>query len=166
MSTHGASSRSAGKALPSPAGAWRGNSVRGSARGKPVRGSTGGTPRPREPGEFRCRRPAVRGRMVGWCHSRRPGGMEAERVTQQVGGLTGEELQAEQAMLDYARRCLEAMRRRAEGLRAAGGDAIADEVLAWRLALRVASLVDDGTTGLFVEKFKEWTDERAELPED
>ena len=83
-------------------------------------------------------------------------------MTQQVEGLTGEELQAEQAMLDYARRCLEAMRRRAEGLRAAGGDAIADEVLAWRLALRVASLVDDGTTGLFFGRLD--YDQSGEVP--
>ena len=59
------------------------------------------------------------------------------------------ELLAEREMLAYARRCLAAMRRRARSLRAAGGDAIATESLAWLLRRRVASLDDDGRTGLF-----------------
>jgi DNA helicase IV len=59
------------------------------------------------------------------------------------------ELLAEREMLAYARRCLAAMRRRARSLRAAGGDAIATEALEWLLRRRVASLDDDGRTGLF-----------------
>jgi DNA helicase IV len=83
-------------------------------------------------------------------------------VTQQVEALSEDELRAERTMLDHARRCLEAMRLRAERLRPAGGDEIADEALAWRLALRVASLADDGATGLFFGRLD--YDETAEVP--
>src|SRR6266508_7030365 len=59
------------------------------------------------------------------------------------------ELLAEREMLAHARRCLAAMRRRARSLRASGGDAFAAESLEWLLRQRVASLNDDGRTGLF-----------------
>ncbi len=59
------------------------------------------------------------------------------------------ELLAEREMLAHARRCLAAMRRRARSLRASGGDAFATESLEWLLRQRVASLNDDGRTGLF-----------------
>jgi hypothetical protein len=59
------------------------------------------------------------------------------------------ELLAEREMLAHARRCLAAMRRRARSLRASGGDAFATESLEWLLRRRVASLDDDGRTGLF-----------------
>jgi len=59
------------------------------------------------------------------------------------------ELLAEREMLAHARRCLAAMRRRARSLRASGGDAFATESLEWLLRQRVASLDDDGRTGLF-----------------
>jgi hypothetical protein len=59
------------------------------------------------------------------------------------------ELGAEREMLEHARRCLAAMRRRTRSLRAAGADAYAVESVEWRLRQRVASLVDDERTGLF-----------------
>jgi hypothetical protein len=59
------------------------------------------------------------------------------------------ELLAEREVLAHARRCLAAMRRRARSLHAAGGDAFADESLEWLLRRRIASLADDGRTGLF-----------------
>jgi hypothetical protein len=59
------------------------------------------------------------------------------------------ELVAEREMLEYARRCLAAMRQRTRSLRAAGADPYAVESVEWRLRQRVASLVDDGRTGLF-----------------
>jgi DNA helicase IV len=59
------------------------------------------------------------------------------------------ELVAEREMLEHARRCLAAMRRRTRSLRAAGADAYAVESVEWRLRQRVASLVDDERTGLF-----------------
>jgi hypothetical protein len=59
------------------------------------------------------------------------------------------ELLAEREALAHARRCLAAMRRRARSLRAAGGDEFADESLEWLLRRRIASLADDGRTGLF-----------------
>jgi Sigma-70, region 4 len=62
---------------------------------------------------------------------------------------TDPELLAEREMLAHARRCLAAMRRRARSLRASGGDAFATESLEWLLRRRVASLADDGRTGLF-----------------
>jgi DNA helicase IV len=63
--------------------------------------------------------------------------------------LPDAELLAEREMLEYARRCLAAMRRRTRSLRAAGADAYASESVEWRLRQRVASLGDDGRTGLF-----------------
>ena len=63
--------------------------------------------------------------------------------------LAGAELQAEREMLEYARRCLAAMRERTRSLRAAGADAYAAELVEWRLRQRVAALADDGRTGLF-----------------
>jgi DNA helicase IV len=59
------------------------------------------------------------------------------------------ELQAERAMLEHARRCLAAMRRRTRSLRASGADPYAVESVEWRLRQRVASLADDERTGLF-----------------
>jgi DNA helicase IV len=64
-------------------------------------------------------------------------------------GLGVEELRAERDMLAYARRCLEAMRRRTESLPVLGGDAFAEEAAAWRLRQRIASLADDPDTALF-----------------
>jgi DNA helicase IV len=63
--------------------------------------------------------------------------------------LPDAELQAEREMLEYARRCLAAMRRRTRSLRAAGSDPYAVESVEWRLRQRVAALTDDGRTGLF-----------------
>ena len=54
-------------------------------------------------------------------------------------GLAVEELRAERDMLAYARRCLQAMRRRAESLPVLGGDAFAEEAAAWRRRRRIAS---------------------------
>ncbi len=60
------------------------------------------------------------------------------------------ELRAERAMLEHARNCLAAMRRRAESLTASsGGDWVSEEVLSWRLRQRIASLADDGQSALF-----------------
>ncbi len=59
------------------------------------------------------------------------------------------ELRAERGVLAHARRCLEAMRRRAESLKATGGDWVSEEALQWSLQQRVASLTDDGNTALF-----------------
>jgi DNA helicase IV len=60
------------------------------------------------------------------------------------------ELRAERNMLEHARGCLAAMRRRAASLNASsGGDWVSEEVLAWRLQQRVASLADDGQSALF-----------------
>ena len=63
--------------------------------------------------------------------------------------LADEELVAEREMLEHARRCLAAMRRRTRSLRAAGADPYAVESVEWRLRQRVAALTDDGRTGLF-----------------
>ncbi|HET8787930.1 MAG TPA: hypothetical protein VFO47_04205 [Actinomycetes bacterium] len=63
--------------------------------------------------------------------------------------MTDDELVAEREMLEYARRCLAAMRRRTRSLRAAGADAYAAESVEWRLRQRVAALADDERTGLF-----------------
>jgi DNA helicase IV len=63
--------------------------------------------------------------------------------------LPDDELLAEREMLEYARRCLAAMRRRTRSLRAAGADAYAQESVEWRLRQRVAALTDDERTGLF-----------------
>jgi DNA helicase IV len=67
----------------------------------------------------------------------------------QPAGLGVEELRAERDMLAYARRCLQAMRRRTESLPVLGGDAFAEEAAAWRLRQRIASLADDPDTALF-----------------
>jgi DNA helicase IV len=66
-----------------------------------------------------------------------------------VEPVSDAELVAEREMLEYARRCLAAMRRRTGSLRAAGADACAVESVEWRLRRRVADLADDGRTGLF-----------------
>jgi DNA helicase IV len=63
--------------------------------------------------------------------------------------LLDDELRVEREMLEHARRCLAAMRRRTRSLRAAGADAYAAESVEWRLRQRVAALTDDGRTGLF-----------------
>jgi DNA helicase IV len=70
-------------------------------------------------------------------------------VSRPLEPLPDEELAAEQQMLEYARRCLAAMRRRTRSLRAAGADPYAVESVEWRLRQRVAALTDDGRTGLF-----------------
>jgi acetyl-CoA carboxylase carboxyltransferase component len=62
--------------------------------------------------------------------------------------LADRELLAEREMLEYARRCLAAMRRRARALRAAGADEYAAESVERRLRQRVAALADDGRAGL------------------
>ena len=70
-------------------------------------------------------------------------------VVSSLESLPDDELVAEREMLDYARRCLAAMRRRTRSLRAAGADPYAVESVEWRLRQRVAALTDDGRTGLF-----------------
>jgi DNA helicase IV len=70
-------------------------------------------------------------------------------VSRPLEPLADEELAAEREMLEYARRCLAAMRRRTRSLRAAGADPYAVESVEWRLRQRVAALTDDGRTGLF-----------------
>ncbi len=73
------------------------------------------------------------------------------------------ELRAERAMLEHARRCLVAMRRRAESLTASsGGDWVSEEVLSWRLQRRIASLADDGQSALFFGRIDH--DDTAEPP--
>jgi DNA helicase IV len=60
------------------------------------------------------------------------------------------QLRAERARLEHARRCLAAMRRRAESLTASsGGDWVSEAVLSWHLQQRIASLADDGQSALF-----------------
>jgi DNA helicase IV len=66
-----------------------------------------------------------------------------------VEPVTDAELVAERKMLEHARRCLAAMRRRTGSLRAAGADPYAVESVEWLLRQRVASLADDERTGLF-----------------
>jgi DNA helicase IV len=70
-------------------------------------------------------------------------------VVSSLEPLPDDELVAEREMLEYARRCLAAMRRRTRSLRATGADPYAAESVEWRLRQRVASLSDDGRTGLF-----------------
>ena len=70
-------------------------------------------------------------------------------MSRPLESLPDDELVAEREMLDYARRCLAAMRRRTRSLRAAGADPYAVESVEWRLRQRVAALTDDGRTGLF-----------------
>ena len=73
------------------------------------------------------------------------------------------ELRAERDMLEHARSCLAAMRRRAESLTASsGGDWVSAEVLGWRIQQRIASLADDGSSGLFFGRVD--YDSSAELP--
>ncbi len=73
------------------------------------------------------------------------------------------ELRAERHMLEHARRCLAAMRRRAESLTSSsGGDWVSEEVLHWRIQQRIASLADDGSSGLFFGRID--YDDGAELP--
>jgi DNA helicase IV len=71
------------------------------------------------------------------------------RVSRRLEPLPDAELLAEREMLEYARRCLAAMRRRTRSLRATGADPYAVESVEWRLRQRVAALADDGRTGLF-----------------
>ncbi len=59
------------------------------------------------------------------------------------------ELVREQDRLRHARACLARMRERAGTLRAAGGDRVSDEYLAYALHQRVAALTDDPSTPLF-----------------
>jgi DNA helicase IV len=74
------------------------------------------------------------------------------------------ELRAERGMLEHARRCLAAMRRRAESLTSSsGGDWVSEEVLQWRIQQRIASLADDGSSGLFFGRID--YDSSAELPD-
>ena len=74
------------------------------------------------------------------------------------------ELRAERRMLEHARRCLAAMRRRAESLTSSsGGDWVSAEVLHWRIQQRIASLADDGSSGLFFGRID--YDSSAELPD-
>jgi DNA helicase IV len=74
------------------------------------------------------------------------------------------ELRAERDMLEHARRCLAAMRRRAESLTpSSGGDWVSEEVLHWRIQQRIASLADDGSSGLFFGRID--YDATAELPD-
>jgi DNA helicase IV len=74
------------------------------------------------------------------------------------------ELRAERHMLEHARRCLAIMRRRAESLTASsGGDWVSEEVLHWRIQQRIASLADDGSSGLFFGRID--YDSTAELPD-
>jgi DNA helicase IV len=70
-------------------------------------------------------------------------------VSRPLEPLPDAELLAEREMLEYARRCLAAMRRRTRSLRAAGADPYAVESVEWRLRQREAALADDGRTGLF-----------------
>jgi DNA helicase IV len=84
-------------------------------------------------------------------------------VSRPLDPLPDAELVAEREMLEYARRCLAAMRRRARSLRAAGADPYAVESVEWRLRQRVAALTDDGRTGLFFGRLD--YDATAEPPE-
>ncbi|MFL6265763.1 MAG: HelD family protein [Actinomycetes bacterium] len=77
--------------------------------------------------------------------------------------LADTELQAEREMLEYARRCLAAMRQRARSLRATGADPYAAESVEWHLRQRVAALTDDGRTGLFFGRLD--YDDGADPPE-
>jgi len=80
-----------------------------------------------------------------------------------AAGLPVEELRAEREMLAYARRCLAAMRRRAESLRVVAGDPYAEEAAAWRLRQRVASLADDPDTALFFGRL-DYGEDAVETP--
>jgi DNA helicase IV len=84
-------------------------------------------------------------------------------VSRPLEPLADTELQAEREMLEYARRCLAAMRRRARSLRATGADPYAAESVEWHLRQRVAALTDDGRTGLFFGRLD--YDDSADPPE-
>jgi DNA helicase IV len=84
-------------------------------------------------------------------------------VSRTLEPLPDGELLAEREMLEYARRCLAAMRRRTRSLRAAGADPYAVESVEWRLRQRVAALADDGRTGLFFGRLE--YDASADPPE-
>jgi hypothetical protein len=84
-------------------------------------------------------------------------------VSRPLEPLADAELQAEREMLEYARRCLAAMRQRTRSLRAAGADEYAAESVQWRLRQRVAALADDGRTGLFFGRLD--YDDTADPPE-
>src|SRR4051812_25959794 len=60
-----------------------------------------------------------------------------------------DDLAAEQAYLEKARRELARMREKTLSARASGGDRVSDEALALTLHRRAAQLVDDPTTALF-----------------
>ena len=87
--------------------------------------------------------------MAGCCREGRGDLGVGAWVVSSLESLPDDELVAEREMLDYARRCLAAMRRRTRSLRAAGADPYAVESVEWRLRQRVAALTDDGRTGLF-----------------
>jgi hypothetical protein len=87
--------------------------------------------------------------MAGCCREGRGDLGVGVWVVSSLESLPDDELVAEREMLDYARRCLAAMRRRTRSLRAAGADPSAVESVEWRLRQRVAALTDDGRTGLF-----------------
>src|SRR5215218_7467737 len=87
--------------------------------------------------------------MAGCCREGRGDPGVGTWVVNSLESLPDDELVAEREMLDYARRCLAAMRRRTRSLRAAGADPYAVESVEWRLRQRVAALTDDGRTGLF-----------------
>jgi DNA helicase IV len=84
-------------------------------------------------------------------------------VSRPLEPLADTELQAEREMLEYARRCLAAMRQRARSLRATGADPYAAESVEWHLRQRVAALTDDGRTGLFFGRLD--YDDSADPPE-
>jgi DNA helicase IV len=84
-------------------------------------------------------------------------------VSRPLEPLADSELLAEREMLEYARRCLAAMRQRTRSLRAAGADKYAAESVEWRLRQRVAALADDGRTGLFFGRLD--YDDSADPPE-
>jgi hypothetical protein len=84
-------------------------------------------------------------------------------VSRTLEPLAEDELRAEREMLEYARRCLAAMRRRTRSLRAAGADPYAAESVEWHLRQRAAALADDGRTGLFFGRLD--YDDRADPPE-
>jgi DNA helicase IV len=84
-------------------------------------------------------------------------------VSRPLEPLADTELQAERETLEYARRCLAAMRRRARSLRATGADPYAAESVEWHLRQRVAALTDDGRTGLFFGRLD--YDDSADPPE-
>ena len=105
--------------------------------------------------------------MVGRCRDPCPSSSASDpgviSLSPDLEPLPDSELVAEREMLEYARRCLAAMRRRTRSLRAAGADAYAAESVEWRLRQRVAALADDGRTGLFFGRLD--YDDSADPPE-